>query len=67
MKIEDNKIVDISKEDKQMLYDALCQYMFQEAKIGRSEHFAADIHEKESVKASRCVMMMRGTWLDIIH
>lgn len=66
MVIEGNSIDGITDSEKQMLYDAVCQYMFSEAKIGRSKHFAADIHEKESIKASKCMTQMRASWPNLI-
>lgn len=66
MVIEGNSIDGITNDEKQMLYDAVCQYMFSEAKISRSKHFAADIHEKESIKASECLKQMRASWPNIV-
>lgn len=67
MIFEEDKIILIGAEDRQIIYDAVVHYMFSEAEIGRSNHFAADVHAEIAEKASKIAVDMQKNWKDIIH
>lgn len=67
MIFEEDKIILIGAEDRQIIYDAVVHYMFSEAEIGRSNHFAADVHAEIAEKASKIAVAMQKNWKDIIH
>ena len=60
-------ILDCSDDEKQLLYDSVIQYMFSESKIGKSDHFASEIHMQESIKAGNVAVKMRDEWKKLIH
>ena len=67
MIIDKDRIILHGTEDRQLIYDAMIMYMFSEAEIGRSNHFAADIHAEIAKKASKVAIDMQNNWNDIIH
>lgn len=67
MIIKEDQILLIGAEDRQIIYDAVIHYMFSEAEIGRSNHFAADVHAEIAEKASKIVADMHKNWKDITH
>lgn len=67
MIIEKDEIILINTEDRQILYDAVVHYMYGEAKIGRSNHFAADVHKEIADQASKIAVDMQKKWKDITY
>ena len=64
----DNKITDLSDNDKQLLYDAMFNYFLYADKIGKSDHVAAKEFEHIADRAMTTVIRMRDSWdKDIMH
>ena len=57
----------MNNEDRQMIYDALCQYVFNENKYDKTNHFAAEVHLEKAKKATDIVIEIQQNWEDIIH
>ena len=66
MRIGEHELINITNEEKQLIYDAIIQYAFSESNIGRSEHFSADIHREIGAQASKMAVGMRETWNEVI-
>ena len=65
MTVGETRIRNIDAEERQIIYDALVYYMFNESEIGRSNHFAADIHAEIANKASKMAIQLREAWADL--
>lgn len=66
MRIGEHELINITNEEKQLIYDAIIQYAFSESNIGRSEHFAADIHKEIGASASKIAVALRKAWSEVI-
>ena len=66
MRIGEHELINITNEEKQLIYDAIVHYAFSESNIGRSEHFAADIHREIGVQASKMAVGMQEAWNEVI-
>lgn len=62
-----SRIGNLASEDRQIIYDALVCYMYQESDMGRSNHFAADTHAEIADKASQLAVRLREAWPDLLH
>lgn len=62
MIVGENRIRDITSSEKQIIYDALYYYMNNEHQMGRSKHFAADIHADIAKQTSRLLVQIVEAW-----
>lgn len=53
MIIDKGEIVLTGTDDRQIIYDAMIHYMYSEAEMGRSNHFASDVHAEIAEIASK--------------
>lgn len=67
MKISKEKIELESKEDRQLIYDALWDRLMMSAEIGRSEHISADYFKEETSRTEAIILEIREAWEDILH
>ena len=68
MTVGENRIRNLTNEEKQIIYDALVHYTFSESDMGKSNHFAADVHAEIAKKAGEMTVQIRRAWEnDITH
>lgn len=67
MIIDKGEIVLTGTDDRQIIYDSMIHYMYSEAEMGRSNHFAADVHAEIAERASKIAGEMQKKWKDITH
>lgn len=67
MIIDKGEIVLTGTDDRQIIYDAMIHYMYSEAEMGRSNHFASDVHAEIAEIASKIAVEMHKKWKDITH
>jgi len=67
MVIEDRYIDGITEEEKQLLYDAIINRIFELHKMSKTNHVAADIFHEDEIKLSSIAVIMRAQWPNLIH
>ena len=62
MIVEDTMIRQLTEEEKQVILDAVILYSWSESDMGKSNHFAADVHAEIAKMASHLSMQMHEAW-----
>lgn len=66
MKLGEHELINITNEEKQLIYDAMVHYAFSESEIGRSKHFDSDIHREIGKQATKMAVEMVDAWNEVI-